>query len=262
MLQGVGDMAAITTQLGSGPLDQKLIELYLFSFELTTEVETQEALAYIAGVQRAKKSAKKSEQTTLKVTTQYIDWAQLGFFLGEFDKLVAAQTIPVLKRATVPSTAPYEVAEAAITTANTGSLYVYVNEPGPWGMPRTLPRATTPATPTAGQVGVDTSNHKFIFHAAQAGAPITYTVPQPLTNVRAYGGPGTATKYGEIQFFCTVIEPQSQYGLKLWLPSLSLKSAPSLSFAGDTPQLEAEFSCNVPSGWELPYQILNLNTGS
>lgn len=260
MYKGIGDAFAKTNQLAGGATAQRGIFLALYSFSLTQESETIEALAFNSlGVQTTKASAEKSRTTTLTLETQFVDWQQLGFYLGEFPKDVASATMPVVTYATVPSTGPYEIADASVTAGNTNHIFVSIVEAGTWGQPGHLPRATTPATPAAREVGVDTTNNKLIFNSAQAGAKIAYTTPVTYTNKQGYGGSGSTTQYGEISFYGKLFNVPGTNGHFIYIPSATIQSSPSIEMSGDVPTLSAEFRCNTPSGWAQPWQILNLD---
>lgn len=262
MLSGIGDVYAKTTALAGGATAQRMIELFLFNFEFTQEAESKEAQGFVGGKLITKSTAEATVASTLKLSTQYADWAQLGFSLDQFSRASTNEVVPVLKRVNVPTSAPYEISDALITAGNTNSIFAYVNAFGTWGQPGYLARAGTPASPTTGQVGVDTTNNKLIFHSSQAGAPITYTVPQTLATVQIYGGSGSPTAYGNIEFWGKVYSPEATAEWQIYFPNLQRKSRPSITIQNDVPTLEVEFGAVAPSGWSDPYKLLNLDTAS
>ena len=131
MLQSIGDTFAETLNL----TDNRMIELFLFEFNFASEAENQEALAYIAGVQQTKASAESSVINTLTLSTQFVDWPELGFALDPFPITETNVKIPTLKTATVPSTAAYEISDTAITAANDAFIKAFINSFGSWGQP-------------------------------------------------------------------------------------------------------------------------------
>ena len=259
MLQGIGDTFAETLNL----TDNRMIELFLFEFNFASEAENQEALAYIAGVQQTKASAESSVTNTLTLSTQFVDWAQLGFAVDQFPTTETNIKIPTLKTATVPSAAAYEVSDAAITTANDAFIKASINSFGSWGQPGPLTRTATAATApaAAGEVQVDTTNNKLVFNSTEAGAGISYIVPIDYTSIESYGGANSPTSYGKISFRGKLFSTESTENWGIYFPSLSRNSRPSIELTSDTPTLTIEFAAETPSGWPVPYQIFNFDTG-
>lgn len=264
MLQGLGDTYAKTLNLAGGATAQKLIELFLFEFTFTSESEQLEALGYVRGVRRSKSSAEATVTDTLTLSTQYADWAQLGFALDEFPKSATNVIIPTLKTATVPAApGPYEIADAAITTANDSFIFVYVNAFGSWGQPGSLVRTANSSTAptTTKQVQVETTSNDLIFAAGLAGAPVSYTVPVEYSTIEAYGGTGATSSFGKIEFRGKLYSPESTDNWAIYFPSLSRNSRPNIELTGDVPTLSIDFAAETPSGWDKPYVIYNLDTG-
>lgn len=261
MLSGVGDLYAETLNLAGDEIDQRIIELYAFDFAFNSESTPREARGFVKGVKKIKSSAVGEVTDTLVISTQYTDWAQLGFALDEFPKSESSVKLPVLKQATVPTSAPYEIADAAITSANDNYIKAYVSAFGTWGQPGYMPRAATPATPAAGEVGVDTTGNKLVFNAEQAGAPVSYSIGTDYTSIEAYGSAGNSTKYGKIAMRGRLYTPESTNNWYIYFPSLSRQSRPSINLGDDVPSLEITFAAETPPGWEQPFAIYNLDTG-
>lgn len=262
MLSGIGDLFAKTTGLVGGATAQKMTPLFLSQFEFSQEAETKEAKGFVSGKLVTKSTGEAEVTSTVKITTEYTDWQQLGIALDQFSRTFTSEKILVLKTATVPSTAPYEITDAAITAGNTNDIFVAISEAGTWGQPKPLPRATTPASPATGEVGVDTTNTKLVFHAGQAGASVTYTVPTVLATVEGYGGSGNLSQIGNLEFWGKLYTPTASQGFTIYFPQLQRKSRPTITIAADVPSLEVEFGAIAPAGWTEPYKILNLNTAT
>ncbi|MEX0271397.1 hypothetical protein AB3R30_19840 [Leptolyngbyaceae cyanobacterium UHCC 1019] len=260
MLSGLGDIYIKTTGLAGGATAQKMIPLFLFQFEFSQEAESKEAQGFVGGRLVTKSTAEASVSSTVKLTTQFTDWQQLGLVLDQFPRVLTNEKLVVLKTATVPSVAPYEIVDAAITVANTNDIFANIAGAGVWGQPKPLPRAATPATPATGQVGVDTTGTKLVFNVAQAGAPVTYTVPVTLTSVEAYGGSGTLSKIGNLEFNGIIYSPEASQGIPISFPLLQRKTRPTMTISNDVPEFEIEFGAIPPVGWDEPYKILNRNT--
>ena len=263
MLQGLGDTYAQTLNLSGGTTAQRIIELFLFNFNFTSESETQEALGQVGGQLRTKSSAEGTVTDTLTLSTQFVDWAQLGFTVDEFPKTETNLIWPGLKPVTVPTTTPFEISDATITPANDNFFFAFVNAFGAWGQPGSLVRTAdaTTAPANAGEVQIDTANNKLVFHSSLAGAPVSYTAPTTYTTIQAYGGPGTATKYGKISFRGKLFTPESTENWGIYFPSLSRNGRPNFEITGEVPELSIPFAAETPSGWEKPYQIVNFDTG-
>lgn len=262
MLSGIGDMYVRTTALSGGTLAQKMIPLFLFQFEFAQEAEQKEAQGFVSGKLVTKSTAEGSVTSTVRISTQYVDWMQLGLALNQFPRVLTSETVTTLKTATVPTSSPYEIADTAITTGNTNFIFVTIAEPDTNNQPRTLTRAATPASPATGEVGVDTTNNKLVFNAAQAGAAIAYTVPSTLATVQGYGGSGNLSTIGNIEFWGKIYSPTASQGMLIYFPNLQRSTRPTLTLSNDVPTLECEYGAIAPSGWTEPYKILNLNTAT
>lgn len=260
MLRGLGDTFIETTGLPGGLTGQALQELFIYEFDFTSEATAIEALAYQAGARKVKASAEGEVTDSLTLRLQYNDWASLGFALDAFPKSATNVVVPTLKFDTVPVSGAFEITDTAVTAASDVYLKVFVNQQGTWGQAGNLERAATAATPGVGEVGVDTTNNKLIFNSAQAGAPISYTVPVTYAAIESFGGAGAATKYGDISFRGKVYSTEQSAQWPIYFPKLQRNGRPSIAFAGDVPILEIPFIAVTPSGWEQPYQILNPDT--
>lgn len=254
LFHGIGDPWVKTTNLTSGTIGEEVIlPLELFEFEFNSEVESLEAQSMGRnGVQKTIASAPGAETSTLVLRTQLGRWDHLGFFLNQFQQQVASINIPILKIGTVPATADYEIGDAGITAGTAAGVYVHVYDGANSGY-RT--KAATPASPSAGEVGVDGTNNKLVFHSSDAGKTVAYTLPVAQTNVGYYGGTraASADSYGTIEFWGTLFGTED----RIYFPSLDFSTRPSLNFAGDVATLEVEFSANTPSGADFPYTIYN-----
>lgn len=245
LFHGVGDTYAKTITLdgGTGVGQDIIIPLYLFDFSYTEEVTPIEAKGQIKGVRKTLASAEGETTSILRLSSQFANWSQLGFFLNQLPKENASVSIPVLKTSKVPDTAPYVVNDVDITSGNLEGVFVYVTD-------NDDPGYRTIGTAGVGEVAVAAGT--ITFDASDAGKSFVYTVPVTRTNVQTYGG-AIGEKYGTIEFRGIV------YGLQvpIWFPSLDFRTKPSLDLTGDVATLEVEFSANVDvsSGFDVPYVI-------
>lgn len=248
MFYGVGDTYA-KTKNNVGAIDQNIIvPLYLFDFEYTEDATALEAKGQVKGVKKTLASATGEITSTLRLSTQFVNWSQLGFFLNQLPSTQASVNIPVLKTGRVPATAPYEVADAGITALTASGVYVYISDDDDPSYREII----TTGTVALGEVEVDSTAGSLTFHSSDAGKPFVYTLPVAQTNKQSYGGAG-GDKYGTLEFWGTM------YGTEdtIYFPSLDYKTTPSLAFTGDVATLEVEFSANVSvsDGDLYPYRI-------
>jgi hypothetical protein len=251
MFYGVGDTWVktknLTSNTASGAIAQEvIIPLYLFDFEYTEDSTSLEAKGQIKGVKKTLASAVGEVTSTVKLSTQFINWSQLGFFLNQFSGSQASVAIPVLKSGKVPASSPYEVVDTGIASGTASGIYVYVSDDD-----NSSYRTITSGTVAAGQVKVDTTGNKLVFHSSDAGKSFVYTLPTTYTNKETYGGEGGIDKYGTIEFRGTLYGTED----RIYFPSLDIKTSPSLSFTGDVATLEVEFSANTTGSNLYPYTI-------
>ena len=247
MFYGVGDTYAKTK---TAPVDGQnvIIPLYLFDFEYVEDTSPLEAKGMIKGVKRTLASAPGSVTTTVKLSTQLINWSQLGFFTNQFAS-VQSVVIPVLKTGHVPIAAPYEVQDDGIVAGNASGIYVYVSDENDPSYRKIVTAAPPPAV---GEVKIDSAAHKLVFHSSDAGKPFSYTFPANNANKQSYGGAGGG-KWGAIEFWGTV------YGTEdiIHFPHLDFKTSPSFNFTGDVATLSVDFSANlsIGDGDIYPYRL-------
>lgn len=232
---GVGDLWVKTLVAPSLPAQNVIIPLELFEFELTADSTSIEGKAQKKGVKKIIGSAIGEVNYTIRLSGQLARWDQIGFFLGQLNGSKASVSIPVLKSAVVPATSPYEITDAAITTGTAAGVYVYLID----GDNSTYIK--TGGSAASGVVQVDGSGGKLVFHSSAAGKSVQYTVPVAETNQAYYGGDNTNT-LGNFELWGTVYGPE----FRIYVPSITLKTKPSLSFTGsDVATLEVEGTANV-----------------
>ncbi len=246
LFSGVGDCYAKTLSAPTGIGQNVIVPLELFDFSFTTDSTPLEAKAQKKGIKKTVASAIGEVTSTLTLSTQLIRWSPLGFFFNQFSVSVGSVSIPVLKGGTVPSSAPYEVSDADITTSNDEGVYVYLYD----GDESTYLKTVAIAPANATEVQVDGTNGKLIFHSSAAGKKFAYTLPVTETNVKRIGG-ARGDQYGTIEFWGTVYGPE----YRIHFPSLDFKSTPSIELTGDVATLSVEFSANVVDGDDEPFRL-------
>lgn len=242
---GVGDLWVKTLVAPSLPAQNIIIPLDLFEFELTADSSSIEGKAQKKGVKKIIGSAIGEVDYNLKLSGQLARWDQIGFFLGQLSKTASSISLPVLKSATVPSSSPYEITDAAITTGTAAGVYVYLLD----GEASTYIK--TGGSAASGVAQVDGSGGKLVFHSSAAGKSVVYTVPVAETNQAYYGGDNDNT-LGNFELWGTVYGPEH----KIWVKNLTIKTKPSLSFTGsDVATLEIEATANVTGSDIEPYVL-------
>jgi hypothetical protein len=246
LFYGIGDAYAKTTELAGTTLAQEVITpLFLFEFEYSEDSEALEAKGQIKGVRRTLASAMGEVTSTLRLSTQLVNWSQLGFYLNQMPGQAASTSIPVLKSAIVPASGAAEISDAAIVSGTVDGVYVYISDGANPGYRKKVSEA-----PAAGEVQVDGTANKLIFHSSDAGQAAYYTIPVTETNVDYYGGANTG-KFGTIEFRGVMYGTED----RIWFPSLDFKTTPSFSLSGDVATLEVEFTPNVVGVNNYPYII-------
>ena len=263
MLSGIGDTYARTTTLGSSYKDQRMLLLKLFNFNYVSDSTPREAKGYVQGIKRTVASAENEVNETLTLSTQFVDWAQLGFALDKFSSNIDNFLLPTIKVGTVAQGTTYgEIADAAVTDANDEYILSYVNAFGTWGQPGFLGRAASAGAPAAGEFDTDTTNNLLLTDAGLVGASVSYLIPTAYNGISVYGGRSDQTGYGKIAFRGKLFTTEGNNDWGIYFPQLSRKSRPTIDLSADVPELSIDFTPEIPAGWDEPYVIYNLDTGT
>lgn len=253
--KGLGNTFLRSVELAGGPSAQNLFPFPTYEFEYTQESDDVKLSAYRAGKRVTEETFESSVTSTLKLKTQISNWHLFGLSQGQFEKTFTGFTLPTAKRAVVP--AGGVINDPDIVAGNLASVVVAVEAWGAgWGQARALTRVS--AAPTAGQVQAAAGS--LTFNAAQAGAPIMYTVDKTYATGNGYGGPGSITKIGALEFHGEIVDTsgQGQDGGKIIFPKIQRTgNKPAITFAGDALELETEYECLTPAGWEEPHWVLD-----
>ena len=255
-MRGLGSTYLATTSLAGGPGAQALIPNPFFSFNYSADSTPIEAQGFVAGQQQTVAGGQGPVTHNLTLETQLIKRSTRSLLTQTLAKDVTTVVTPILKVATVPTSAPYEIADPAITTANLATILVFDDINGP--LTKTADATTAPTT--GYQVQVDTTGNDLIFHSSAAGRAISYTVPYTFTG-KAYGGPGAATPLGELVFRGYTYDFGNERSL-IEFPNLSIINVVELPLTGDVPTFSLEFLAAVPSGWDKPYRLLEEATNT
>jgi hypothetical protein len=261
MPQGLGKIYGRTTQLGNlTKPQQRGFFLGPIAWSDTSESEEQETNRFIAGEYKTKRKLKGATTFGLQISWNEQDWFHMGFARNEFPKTAASVPLPSILSTTVPLTAPYEIVNPFFTTANDDLYGVlpFVTEEGAWGQPGSLVRSS--GAPSAGQVQLDNTGTKLIFHSSQAGAPIDIPIFATASSVQYYGGPGTAVKFGQFELWAEVYLAGISQKVIRHYPQCELISDAAMTIDNTIQTVQVDLSVAIPSGWEKPYAEYNLAT--
>jgi len=249
-MRGIGDAYLATTALGDGTgKSQKLYPNSFFEFTYNAETETLEAQGQVAGRQQTVAAAQGATTHNFTLTTQFVSYPNRPLIMGHLPKVFSSVAFPVRTDVILDNTLAIE--DAAVTVDNTNLFIVYDEVVGP------LTRSVG-APANSGEYQFDTAAGELKFHASAEGHTITYTKPVTYTEVKGFGGAGTATALGRMVFRGKVYGFGSEESL-IEFPALDLINVTELPLTGEVPTFSLEFLAAIPSGWSHPYRELFLN---
>lgn len=253
---GPGTWSLATTGLAGGAAGQIVYPYAVFSATLAQEASTENAEAYRGGKRVIDTVLEASVQTTLTLSTQLNNWQTTGLGLNQRERTETAVVIPFSARQTVPLSAPFEINDPLIVTGNLTSVIAAVEEPGIWGVPGALIKVSVaPAADREYQAVVG----KIIFDESMAGADITYMGTRSIT-AKTYGGAGSLSKIGDMQFIGEVYDSSGQVSQLIQLPQIAVSSRPSFEFSGGVLEVEITFNCSTPAGWDEPFRYIDVDS--
>lgn len=263
MLSGVGELGIFTIDQSTKTLGQEIFFPGLFfNFIYAGEAESKKAKAWIGGKRRNVASAVGEEAYTLTLSFQYLDWFHLGFAYDELPQRSTDIQLPITKTATVPTTAPYEITDNDISSANAANIKVYMPARGTWGEAGFRKQVTGATAVAAKQFKVDTTNKKISFHSSDAGATIQYVIITSYASMETIGYENTADAFGKLSFVGKGYGPEFPDGIMIYLPNITRSTIPSMDTSQDVPEFSIEFDANVPPGKRTPHQYFNLATAT
>jgi hypothetical protein len=262
MFKGIGDPWVRTTNYNGSSVtaNQRLLVLGLLSFELSAESESKESQKFNSFGELVTASQVKGS-TSYSFTLSYneVEWGNLGFALNQFPRTASSVPIPQLKFGSVPAASPYTIADAALVTGNIADVSVSITESGSWGEAGQW-LAVVETTPGPGQVRVQAGT--LTFNAAQAGAPIAYTVYTTYSSVQDLGGPSGGAAWGQFEFWGKVLIPSISQGVIVHIPQATIAEDPTITIDDSVPTVEVVCGMGTPTGWDKPFRILNMNTAT
>ncbi|MGL4617876.1 MAG: hypothetical protein ACRCZS_02280 [Chroococcidiopsis sp.] len=162
-----------------------------------------------------------------------------------------------LRTKSVPKVTPFEITDTDIG-ASLG-MQAHVTDRGAWGEAGNLTLIPTGA-PATGQFRVDSTNNKLIFNAAQAGAPIAYTLIKNYASLQTLGKEQGAAQLNTIAFEGLVNSENDNEVMKLVIPRMIRTKSTSLNF-GEKTVLEPEYRMIVAPGEASDFYLVEMPAG-
>lgn len=245
ILYGVGDLELTTTNLS----ENFLLPIPAIEFELAGESEKKTARRYEKGEIVIAGSRRTAATYTVTFGIEAINWLQMQVAYGELAQTNASVALPEIKYAVVPKSAPYEIADADITSADVLCTDLSLQ-------PLTKAAASPPA---AGEFFPDTVGNKLEFNAAQAGAGVAYKLNKTYTNIESIFAGSSADILDSFSFSGIAYGDELGGGAKIVIPSISPANIPSLS-AQDVSKFELTYDLQTPLGKRKPFELYKLPT--
>lgn len=196
-------------------------------------------------------------ERTCAMTIEAVNRAALELALGVRSAISASLDLVELRNKNVPASGAFEIVDPDIGAAL--GVQAYVIEKGAWGESGSLTLLAT-GMPAAGQFKVDSANNKIIFNAAQAGAPIAYTLIKNYTGLRTIGREQGAAKLNNIGLQGVLFTDSGTEFTKIVIPKMISTKSTNLDF-GEKLALELEYRMVVASGYESDHYLVEMPTG-
>ncbi len=243
MLSGVGSLCLKTLDYDASNFifPGKFVE-----FNISADVTSKEALAWVGQTKQVVSSAIDTESYTLTISSDYVDWATLGWAFDEVPSVSTNKVVPITKAAVANGSGV--INDAGLTGSE--DVFCFVSSRGAWGEAH----AIAPGDVTVGAGTITLS-------ATYNNAPITYHYDKSYASIETIGVETSVTQYGKLAFSGVGFGPEFPDGIIIVVPEITRNTTPSLA-TDDVPRLTVEYSANVPSGFNKPFQFYNLATAS
>jgi enhancing lycopene biosynthesis protein 2 len=238
--------------LTAGLNPERLLPVEPMEFSIEGASEKKESKKFKDGKIVTAGSAVSSEKYTMKIGIQAVNWLSMQFAFGELAGVTSSIALPELRYGTVPSAAPYEVADADISDTN---VWATVLTAGGWGRARPLNKAAS--APQTGEFQVNTSSKKLVFNAAQAGAPFAYRIFKTYANIESIGAEGVFTALSSFAF--SAVGYLDEEKVKIIIPKIIRANIPTLNIS-DVTKFDLEFDMIVSGSFRSAFQVYNLST--
>ena len=243
MLSGVGGLCLKTKDYDASNF---IFPGKFVTFNISSDTTTKEAFAWEGFSKQVVSSAIDTKSYTLTISSDYVDWATLGWAFDEVPTVSSNKSVPVTKAAVTDSSGV--ISDTGITGSE--DVFCFVSSRGTWGEAH----AISPGDVTVGAGTITLA-------AAYVNAPVTYHYDKSYASIETIGVESSVTQYGKLAFSGVGAGPEFPEGVIIVVPEITRKSDPSLT-TDDVPRLTVEYSANVPSGFNKPFQFYNLATAS
>ena len=241
MLSGVGSLCLTTLDYEANNF---IFPGQFVEFSITANVSSKEALSWVKGKKQVVSSAVDTESYTLRISSDYVNWATLGWAFDEVPSVSDTALVPITKAAVTDGTG--KITDADIPASP--KPFCYVSSRGSWGEAHAIDPSDV--TVAAGSITLA---------EAYKNAPITYHFEKSYANIETIGVETDAQQYGKLAFSGIGYGPEFPQGIVIVVPEVTRNSSPSLA-TDDVPRLTVEYSANVPTGFTKPFRFYNLAT--
>lgn len=250
MLIGAGNLFVASESSIASLGGRAILPLCVASFEFTTQDQLAEAKCMVDGKIQVVGAGITESTATVKLGFQYGDFNTLGFAFDELPQVTASTSIPLLKTGVVPTSTPFEIADAAIVTGNLSGVLAYNSTTGAlMKKVGAAPAAVNEYQVVAGKV---------VLHSSAAGNTISYSVDTPYTNVPTIGVGNSAENFGNLSFQ-GIAYTIDQKKVGIVFPRLSRVSTPQLAVNGQLATLEIEFRASaIPGVSRRPFRLFSI----
>jgi hypothetical protein len=188
---------------------------------------------------------------TMSMDQEFTDGIDIQMLVDQKAAVNASIALPKTQLITVPSGSPYTVTvtglladqDVVATVLGTSPLY--------------LTRVLAAATPAAGEFEVNAD--AVAFNAAQAGASVLIRYLKTYSTISIIGGTNADSSYGTLSFSGEVLgsADASTQGKTIYIPQVDRVSGATLGVTGAVVSSTLEYRCSTPSGWAVPFAIVD-----
>jgi hypothetical protein len=262
MFSGAGGLFFETQNLALAGIVDLLIaaELYKFSYDIS--IDSKKALSWRNGELVTSAATKGKRESEFTVSSQYMDWAHLQFYLDELAAVSNNVMLPFLQTVFVPAIAPFEHTDTRLNATNAPNVKIYLNEsPSVILAPGWLTRVDAIQAGDKRSFAVNAVTQKITFSDDLAGATVSYSIEREATSVESMGYETNPISFGRMSFWgIGYFANKTDEELLIGFPNLSRTSVASLKAEDGVVEYETKFEATPPSAKSKSYQIFKLST--
>ena len=244
ILYGIGAPVIETTD----QTDNELIPVEPMEITVAGESESIRSQKFADGLLVTAGSVQISQQFTVNLGIQALDWNVLQFMYGRKAGVTTSFEIPRIRFQQVPLTAPFVIEDDDIISDTLIRATVKGGSP----------LALVSTAPNTGEFQPDAANNQFTVNADLAGKVVAYRVFETGANLPSIGIEDTAALNTFSLFAEMYNGNRDRYGLNV--PTISRLGIPQIQINGSATQVNLEYEMIVPAGRVLPFGLLLLET--